>query len=321
MPELSVLLPARNAEATVHRAVTSTLRAMPRDAELVVLDDGSTDSTAAVVRSVRDPRLRLIEGQGSGGVANALDLLLDRTDSDLVARMDADDVSLPWRFRTTLPALDRDADVVFSPVIAWNGRTPWSARPGVPVPISPEAFGLHLLMTNPVSHPTMLARRSVLEAAGGYRDAPSEDYDLWLRLAADGVPARRVATWGLLYRVHPDQVTASADWRRESWDSPEQAMAFADAAERLTGRRLNRLVRIPSLDPREREEALAEYEAAVRPLVAGFPGLQGAFLRRRLEQRLRWTAETLTGTGTGTGTDNDSDRTRQNTQNTQGDRR
>lgn len=316
MPELSVILPARNAEKTVRQAVTSTLRAMPKDAELVVLDDGSTDSTAAVVRSVTDPRLRLLEGTGSGGVANALNLLLENTDSDLVARMDADDICLPWRFRTTVPALDR-ADVVFSPVIDLVGRLP---RPGAPLPVSPEAFGLHLLMTNPVSHPTMLARRGVLDAVGGYRDVPSEDYDLWLRLAASGVPARRVAPWGLVYRVHPGQVTASARWRQDSWASTAQAEAFADASERLVGRRLTRLVRMPSLEPGDRERALAGYEAAVGPMVAAFPGIQGAFLRRRLARRLRWVRDAPVNPGRLTQTTTPTTTPTQHTQEDHGDR-
>ena len=111
MPELSVLLPARNAAGTIGRAVASTLRAMPSDSELVVGDDSSTDATAerAQEAAAGDPRLRVLPiAPGEGGVARVLGQLMAATDSSLVGRMDADDVSLRGRFRD-LRALDAAA--------------------------------------------------------------------------------------------------------------------------------------------------------------------------------------------------------------------
>lgn len=290
MPELTVILPARNAEQTVRGAVTSTLKALPKDAELVVLDDGSTDGTSEILQAVRDRRLRVINGAGSGGVAPALNTLLEKTDSRLVARMDADDICLPWRFHTTLPAFEQGVDVVFSPVIELHGKR---LAPGLLMPIPPEIFGLHLLLSNPVSHPTMIARRSSLEEAGGYRHVPSEDYDLWLRLVAAGAGLRRVTWWGLLYRIHDSQITASIKWRTRSWTSPEQAEAFADASEQIVGQRLSRLVQIPEMPSGQARAALSEFERAVAPVIARIPGMQGGFLRSKLRKRLRWVEDNL----------------------------
>ena len=108
MPELSVILPARNAAGTIRRAVASTLAAMPRDSELVVGNDSSSDSTVGeAIRGasrggVVDPRLRIEDiTPGEGGVSRVLTQLMERTDSRLVGRMDADDVSLKGRFRRT----------------------------------------------------------------------------------------------------------------------------------------------------------------------------------------------------------------------------
>ena len=291
MPRLTVLLPARNAEKTVKQAVSTTLRGMPTDSELVVLDDGSTDSTAAVLDRISDPRLKVIHGTGSGGVGPALNTLLAATDSELVGRMDADDLSLPWRFATTIPVFERGADVVFSSVMEFRG---YRLNPGIPVRITPEAFGLHLLLTNPVSHPTMIARRSILDAVGGYRAVPSEDYDLWLRCAGSGAQLHRVGIWGLLYRIHPTQITASSRWRQESWNSPEQAEAFADASERIVGKRLKRLVQIAQMDPAAADTALTDFVTSVGPAVSHVGGIQGVFLRRRLRKRLEWMANQMT---------------------------
>ncbi|MDO4244203.1 MAG: glycosyltransferase [Actinomyces sp.] len=285
MPELSVLLPARDAEATIARAVSSTLRALPPDAELVVLDDGSTDATARVARAAGrdDRRLRVVSGPPSGGLTRALDSLLGMTDSRLVARMDADDLCLPWRFGTTLAAVERGEDMVFAQVVDLVGARP---RPQAPVGIPPQTFPLHLLLTNPVSHPTMLARRELIDRVGGYRAVPAEDYDLWLRCAAAGARMRRVARWGLVYRVHPAQITASSNWRARSWADPDQAQAFADLSERTVGRRLTRLVALQGLDPVERAAGVEEFRRAVEPVVNAVGGVEGLRLRRRLRRRI-----------------------------------
>ena len=86
-------------------------------------------------------------------------------------------------------------------------------------------MGWHLLLTNPVCHPTMLATRDIIDRVGGYRSVPAEDYDLWIRVASAGGRIRRLASWGLLYRIHPGQVTGNKAWRSDSWKNPDQAQA------------------------------------------------------------------------------------------------
>lgn len=291
MPELTVLLPARNAAGTIGPAVRSTLRALPADAQLFVLDDGSMDATAdeALEAGCRggslDPRLVVESRPSSGSLSKALTWMLDNTDSRLVGRMDADDVTLPWRFRTQLAALARGVDMVFSQVMPLRDKV---VRPAVPTGIPPETFGLHLLLTNPVSHPTMLAMREIINAAGGYRQVPAEDYDLWLRCAANGARIRRLGTPGLLYRFHPEQITASAEWRRASWANPKQAEAFGNLSQHLLGERLERIVAIADLGPPEREEALRQFENLLTPAIAHTRGLQRMLLTRRLRERVRW---------------------------------
>ncbi len=286
MPELSVLLPAKDAAATVARAVSSTLRALPADAELVVLDDGSRDATAqrAAAAAGGDPRVRVLSRPPSGGITTALSTLLAETDSRLVARMDADDVTLPGRFRASVPLM-ADHDLAFTQIVELRGRRP---APQPPVPLTAEAFPYHLLLTNPACHPTMIAHRALLERVGGYRAVPAEDYDLWLRCAAAGARLARSARWGLLYRIHAGQITASGAWRRSSWEDPSQAQVFGDLAEQLTGVRLRRLVAVARLEPDARETELERTEAALRPHAARLGGIQGRFLARRLDTRLAW---------------------------------
>lgn len=291
MPRLSVILPARNAEATIGRAVASTLRAMPNDAQLLVLDDGSTDTTA--VEALRagetkhglDPRLKVESRPASGGIARALTWLLANIDSEFVARMDADDISAPWRFQRAMSALNRGTDVVFQQVAFLQGT---KLKPQPPVSIPPEVFSLYLLLTNPVSHPTMVARRAALDSVGGYREVPAEDYDLWLRLAAAGFAQRRLPLWGLAYRVHPDQITASSEWRGKSWTNPDQAEAYSKLAQRRVGAPLERIVALALKPSGERGVALDHAEALLAQAISRVPHPHRLLLQRKLKERISW---------------------------------
>ncbi|WP_221585054.1 glycosyltransferase family A protein [Microbacterium sp. G2-8] len=291
MPRLSVLLPAFDAAGTIDLAVRSTLRALPRDAELVVADDGSRDGTADVLAAIDDRRLRVISGPNRG-VARTLNGLLEATDSEFIARMDADDVTLPGRFRHQLRAL-QSADVVFSSVAAWTGRG--APRPSFSPPIGSAAFPFHLLLTNPVAHSTMAARRASLAACDGYRVVPSEDYDLWLRLAHRGTSMRRLAAPAVLYRTHDDQVTAADAWRRRSWQDPETQEAFERLSVRLLGRPHTRIttLAVAPLPRAEAFERFAAFERDVRAAVSPLPFPARRRLIGVLDRRCAWLWERI----------------------------
>lgn len=216
MPRLSVLLPVRNGGRFLGSALGSTLRALPRDAELVVCDDGSEDGTVAVLdKASADPRLRVLRNDVGQGVAAALNRLLDESDSEFVARMDADDLCLPWRFLRFTEQM-RKTELLFAPVLNVDARLR-PTSPDLPGAISSSAVPLHLMLGNVLRHPTMLASRVAVEKLGGYRsDVAAEDYDLWLRALAAGLRIRRTALPVLLYREHPAQVTRAAAWNSTS---------------------------------------------------------------------------------------------------------
>jgi glycosyltransferase involved in cell wall biosynthesis len=218
MPLLSVLMPVRNGEATVGAAIRSTLRALGGDAEIVVLNDASTDATVDVIEGVHDARVRVISSEHGVGVGGGLQLLLDSTDSRYVARMDADDVCLPWRFRSQLPAIERGrCDLLFSPIVNFRSG-PLRLRPSMPLPISPQAMPIHLAVMCNLTHPTMIATRAAMNAAGGYRRTPAEDYDLWLRACSAGLRLARAAVPTLAYRRHDAQISFSSDYVNQPLD-------------------------------------------------------------------------------------------------------
>ena len=235
MPLLSVLIPLRNAGATAELAVRSTLRALPRDGELVVWDDDSEDDSVAQLECISDPRLRVIRSAESVGPGGAMQQLLDRTDSKFVARMDADDICLPWRFFAQLgPLRDDSCDYVFSPVISFRTR-PLRMRPELPIPISATAMPFHLAVTNLLSQPSMTASRSAIQSAGGYRAMLASDYDLWLRACAQGQRLTRLWLPSVLYRMHTGQISASADYHSQVARSPQMQEAYRSFLNEVLG--------------------------------------------------------------------------------------
>ena len=191
-PRVSVILPFKNARATVARALRSLLDQTLRDIEVLLVDDGSTDGGAAVVEECTrdDGRVRLLQARAPGGVVAAVNTAWPLCRADLIARMDADDVSLPDRLERQCSVLESDATL---------GAV--SCR--VEVPGAGEGFQRYVDWSNslvsaqdiqrerfvecPVVNPTVLARREAVEAVGGHLDAPwAEDYDLWLRFLGAG---------------------------------------------------------------------------------------------------------------------------------------
>ena len=106
MPEISVVLPVFNGARTIARAVRSILDQSLREIELIVLDDGSTDETVAVVRELRDPRLKLIQC-AHRGVAAAANTATELAFAPFIARMDADDFAYPLRLEKQLQLLHK----------------------------------------------------------------------------------------------------------------------------------------------------------------------------------------------------------------------
>lgn len=298
MPRLTVLMPVRNGERFVQRAVDSVLADLPGDGELRVLDDASTDETPAILGRYSDRRLFVNRTEHALGVPEALNRLLESSDSEVVARMDADDVVLRGRFSRQLQALQRN-DLVFSSIvfIAKSGRL---RRPDLPGPISADALPLHLLVASCLPHPTMMARRAALPDRP-YRSVASEDYDLWLRLAADGRRIARLAMPALLYRLHEDQVSSSPEWRK--WRVDSQPFGVASAYTSLVARlglsiavTPNLLRFAQSLVPPESEserDAIRESLEQVRQRALQLPYLQRRILGLRLAKaygRLRRSA-------------------------------
>lgn len=284
MPELTVVLPVLNGARYLAPAVTSTLRALPPDAELLVVDDGSTDATPEILERHRDRdrRIRVLRHERPGGVAAALNAGLAATDSRYLARMDADDVCLPTRFRRQLRSLRR-LDFVFgsSVLIDDRGRVRGASSP---LPVTPRAARYHLLIGNFFSHPTMACRRQALADLGGYADTPVEDFELWLRAVAAGYRTGQSPLPAIAYRLHDRQIT-------HSWSVGAADPVLDRAYARLLPGHLRGDVAALRAGAATRSRTTVGDRAAwqrlehwIRADSARLPPLDRAVLRRRLAQ-------------------------------------
>jgi glycosyltransferase involved in cell wall biosynthesis len=216
---ISVLLPARNAAATIEAALQGILgqRQAP-PFEVVCVDDASSDGTLEVLARLArsDGRVRVIPGEGRGLVA-ALQLGLARCRGELIARMDADDLVHPDRLRLQAELLASDASLgaVGSLVRCFPGPlTPGLARlqAWLDSVVTPEECEAARFVEAPLVHPSTTFRREALDSVGGWRDAGwAEDWDLLLRLAAAGWKMAKVPRVLLHWRDSPGRLTRLGD--------------------------------------------------------------------------------------------------------------
>ena len=212
-PAVTVLMPAYNAAPTIARAIASVLAQTDPAFELLVVDDGSTDQTAALAAGTGDPRVRVV-ARPHGGIVAALNAGLAEARAPLVARMDADDEMAPERLARQRAALEADPGLGlvgarvahaddggdtrgFAAYVDWlNGL------------VDEAAIALNRFIESPFAHPSVMFRRSLVDAHGGYADGPfPEDYELWLRWLEAGVRMAKVPATLLTWHDGPGRLT------------------------------------------------------------------------------------------------------------------
>ncbi len=199
---------AHNAEAFIEPALDSVLGQTMDDIEVIVVDDASTDSTAARIGGVVDARIVLVSLTSNVGAAAARNVALDRARGVFAAIMDADDVSWPQRLKVQTEFLLTHPEIglVGSQirVIDHRGRIVGRRR----YPVEHAQIVQALPRWNPIAHSTVMIRTESLRQAGGYDEAvrAAHDYDLWSRLARDGARFANLPFALVDYRIHTTSI-------------------------------------------------------------------------------------------------------------------
>ena len=204
----SLLLPVYRGDRADHlaRAFESTVHdQVRRPSEVVVVQDGHVGPELASalerLESASPVPVRRLRLKHNVGLAQALQCGLSACSHEVVARMDADDISLPHRFALQLPLVEAGADLVGAGMREFGDATPLRGLLRVP-PTDPARIAAEARLRSPFNHPTVVYRRSAVLQAGGYRELPLlEDYWLFTRMIEAGSVVGNVPEPLVLYRV------------------------------------------------------------------------------------------------------------------------
>jgi len=207
-PIVSVVMPTKNSERYIKEAINSILNQTFSDFEFIIVDDQSTDHTVSIIKSYSDSRIRFFSGSNMG-ISAALNQGIKCSIGKYIARMDADDISLPTRFEAQVEFLEENPQVgvcgtKVSPISdqafydsSWGG---WiKTTPKVIDLLGPVVF----------CHPTVFLRRSIVDKYGLYYNEDlhsAEDQELWYR-AIRVTDFYNVDQKLLLYRIHKSNAT------------------------------------------------------------------------------------------------------------------
>jgi glycosyltransferase involved in cell wall biosynthesis len=213
MCRVSVVMPAYNAASTVESAMRSVLAQTFGALELIVIEDGSSDGTAAVVERVagEDERVRVLRNERNLGLIRSIQRGLEAARGEYVARMDADDLCAPERIERQVAFLEAHPGIaVVGSRYRLFSESPADARVDPAHDAFYTADGIRRGRT-PVPHPTACFRAALIARYGTYDPAwaNAEDHELWARWYAQGARFAVLPERLLDYRVHAASVTAS----------------------------------------------------------------------------------------------------------------
>lgn len=178
--KISILLPVYNGADFLQIAVESILKQTYNHWELIIIDDGSTDSTFEILSQFRDPRIHVYQNQSNIGITKTLNRALKLAKGDFIARLDADDIAHPNRLSEQLSYLAGHPQVAL--VGSWADVLP--SKEVWQTPTSPKQVEVELLFRNCLFHSTLMWRRDLeLKYDESFRYA--QDYELTSRLVAE----------------------------------------------------------------------------------------------------------------------------------------
>ena len=219
-PLVSVVIPAHNSEATLAETLASALASTHRNLQVIIVDDGSTDGTAALVEEFmrRDDRVEL-HRRGRGGLSAASNSGLAAARGDFVARLDSDDLWHPAKIAKQVELARRDPDAA----LVYTFLRCIDARSRLVEDVRPQCFSRHALCRGIYeslvgANSSALIRRSVFEAIGGYDEALPGRQDLLLQLQINArYPIAFVPEFLVGYRIRPGSLSSDPATMLDSW--------------------------------------------------------------------------------------------------------
>ena len=206
MPEVSIVMAVHKGMPYLAEALESILKQSWQDIEFLVIDDASSDGSLTILEQIDDVRLRLIKNKRRQGLAKSLNIGIAASDGKFIARMDADDVSMPKRIEKQYAFMLKNPDIdicgTWAKTIGEPPHQLWQ-YPAADVQIKAELIFASVLVHSSV----MMRKASIIKHDIRYDEnlAAAQDYELWARLM-DNVSFANIGEVLLDYRLHPRQV-------------------------------------------------------------------------------------------------------------------
>lgn len=206
-PDISVILPVYNGADYVKSSIQSILDQTYSKFELIIINDGSTDSSEREIYNISDPRIRYVK-QENQGLANTLNNGITLARGMFIARQDQDDISMPDRFakqnnflleNPNVIAVGSDAEIIdmSDHIIRYQ-----------PTLIDSTAIAIGMAVFNPLFHSSVMMRKKIIEHIGGYDPTTCEDYALWSRIVMSGGDLANIPEPLIKYRINTKGLSA-----------------------------------------------------------------------------------------------------------------
>lgn len=255
-PDISVILTVLNGERYISASIDSILNQTFRNFELIIINDGSTDTTSDIIKSYPDSRIVYLQNETNCGIPKSLNRGLNIARGRYIAIMDADDISMPERFSKQFEFLENNPEVgvcgTWINIIDKNGNFVCNSR----YPVFSNVISCFLLFYCCIANPTSMYRKKIIHEIGNY-DAEfiaAMDYDLWTRvnehyriinlpefllnyrIHGGGISQNREKRYHEDYRIRKNAIgcflgnslSSEEEWALNEWIKPNSKMRLDD---------------------------------------------------------------------------------------------
>lgn len=219
MPKISVVMPVFNTEKYLDEAIQSILEQTFTDFEFIIIDDGSTDNSLDIIRRYqnKDGRIVIISRKNKG-LVYSLNEGIKKAKGKYIARMDADDISLPDRFENQINFMkSNNIDICGSSIVLFNNNKIIGKQS---TPTTDVDIKFTLMFMSAFAHPTVVMDRKIFDRLKYQQYTYAEDYKLWTDIALHGYKMGNLDMPLLKYRVHQSQI--SNVYKQEQYDLTHQ---------------------------------------------------------------------------------------------------
>lgn len=204
--KITVLMPVYNGGKYLAEAIESILKQTFTDFELLIINDGSSDNSEQIIKNIKDNRIRYLKNASNLGLIQTLNIGINESHGEYIARMDQDDISLPHRLARQVKFMDNNREIgVSGSWVKMFGNIRYANKHYT----EHEELKAQLLFSTCFAHPAVIFRNSVLKSTGlkyNEEDKGAEDYGFWVSLV-DKTKFANINKILLLYRMHPTNMS------------------------------------------------------------------------------------------------------------------